>query len=72
MSYEGVFEFYCSRIDSAPKYGFKAGHELINIIMRTAYWDSFLTMAEYKTIINLCEEAHIKMMEDNYNAGWKQ
>ena len=72
MSYEGVFEFYKDRIESAPKYGFKSGHEILNTIIRTAFWDSFLTGNEYILIINLCEKAHIKMMEDNYNAGWSK
>lgn len=69
--YPGVFEFYKDRIDSCPFYGFKAGHEILTTIVRCAFWDSFLTLQEYNSIINLCESAHIKMMEDNYNAGWK-
>ena len=26
---------------------------------------------EFNSIINLAEDCHIKMMEENYNAGWK-
>ena len=72
MSYDGVFEFYRSRVNSAPNYGFKAGHEIIAVILRTALRDTLLTNDEYISIINLCDQAHIKMMEDNYNAGWNE
>ena len=73
--YQGVFDFYRGRIESCPSYGFKAGHELLDLINRCAKHDmyvAFLTSTEYNTIINLCEQAHIKMMEDNYNAGWNE
>lgn len=69
------FDFYRGRIESAPSYGFKAGHELLDLIQRCAKHDmyvAFLTSTEYNTIINLCEKAHIKMMEENYNAGWNK
>lgn len=71
MSHEGVFDFYRGRIDSAPNYGFKAGHEILNTVIRTAFWDSFLTENEYANIITLCERAHIKMMEQNWKESWK-
>ena len=66
-----VFDFYRGRIDSASSYGFVSGHEIIRTVCRCAFNDSLLTLAEFDSIINLCEGAHIKMMEDNYNAGWK-
>ena len=66
-----LFDFFKDRIQSCPSYGFKAGHELLATITRCAFWDSFLTLQEFNSIINLCEQAHIKMMEANYNAGWK-
>lgn len=72
--YQGVYEFYKDRIHACPLYGFKAGHELLDLIARCAKHDmyvAFLTSDEYNTIINLCQQAHIKMMEDNYNAGWQ-
>ena len=72
MSYEGVFEFYRGRVESAPSYGFKAGHQLLDLILRCAYHDDMLTQDEIHSIINLCDKAHIKMMEENYNAGWNQ
>ena len=72
MSYEGVYEFYRGRIESAPNYGFTAGHQILAVILRTALRDSLLTNDEYISIINLCQKAHIKMMEDNYNAGWNE
>ena len=67
-----LFDFYRGRIESAPYYGFKQGHEILNMVQRTAFYDSFLTNEEFNSIINLCEQAHIKMMEDNYNAGWNK
>lgn len=70
--HDGVFDFYRDRINSVPSYGFKAGHELLALIQRTALRDSFLTNDEYTIIINLCHKAHIKLMEDNYNAGWNE
>ena len=70
--YPGVFEFYKDRIESCLSYGFKAGHEILATITRCAFGDSFLTIQEFNSIINLCEQAHIKMMEENYNAGWTE
>ena len=67
-----VFDFYRGRIESAPLYGFNSGHEILKTVCRCATRDSFLTNEEYNSIINLCEKAHIKMMEDNYNAGWNE
>ena len=70
--HEGVFDFYKGRIESCPSYGFKAGHEILKTITRCALWDSFLTPEEFTIIIILAEKCHIKMMEDNYNAGWNE
>ena len=67
-----LYDFYRGRIESAPHYGFKAGHEILTVIQRSAFFDSLLTKEEYNSIINLCQQAHIKMMEDNYNAGWNE
>lgn len=71
MSYEGVYEFYRDRLSACPSYGFKAGHDLLRLVLRCALSDSFLTLGEFDSIIKLAEQAHIKMMEDNYNAGWQ-
>ena len=65
-----TYDFYKGRIESAPHYGFVAGHDIIRVVLRTAFNDSYLTPHEFDSIINLCQQAHIKMMEDNYNAGW--
>ena len=65
-----LFYFYRNRIESAPKYGFRSGHEILRTVIRTAFWDSQLTEEEFNSIINLCERAHIIMMEDNFNEGW--
>ena len=65
-----LFNFYKGRIETCPSYGFVAGHDLLRGIVRTAFNDSFLTLDEFNIIMNLCQQAHIKMMEDNYNAGW--
>ena len=66
---KAIFSFYRSRIDSAPNYGFISGHEILKTIIRCAFWDSYLTSEEFNTIIILCDKAHIKIMEDNYNEG---
>ena len=67
-----VYDFYRGRIESAPSYGFIAGHDIIRTVCRCAFNDSYLTPQEFDSIINLCEQAHIKMMEGNYNAGWNE
>ena len=65
------FEFYKDRLLVCPSYGFRAGHEILKTVTRCAFWDSTLTLSEFNSIINYAEQAHIKMMEDNYNAGWE-
>ena len=65
-----LFKFYRDRLSACPSYGFKAGHEILKTVTRCAFLDSYLTEEEFNSIINLAEKAHIKMMEDNYNAGW--
>ena len=67
-----VLKFYRDRIFACPYYGFKSGHEILITILRTAFYDSALTQQEFMIIMNLCENAHIQMMEDNYNAGWNE
>lgn len=67
-----LYEFYRGRVESTPLYGFKSGHEILKTVCRTSFHDSYLTTEEFDSIINLCEKAHIKMMEDNYNAGWNK
>ena len=71
-SYEGVFDFYVDRINACRNYGLKAGDEILHVITRTAFRDSMLTDSEFNSIMILAEKAHIKMMEDNYNAGWNE
>ena len=68
----GVYEFYVDRIKSCTMYGFKAGEELLCMILRCMAYDEFLTEDNRNSIINLAEQAHIKLMEENYNAGWNQ
>lgn len=72
MSYDGVFKFYQDRINSTRNYGLKAGDEILLLIRRCAFNDSFLTTSEFDIIINLCNDMHNKLMEDNYNAGWNE
>ena len=69
---KAIFQFYKGRIESANNYGFTSGHEILKTVTRCAFWDSYLTTDEFDSIINLCEQAHIKMMEENYNAGWNE
>lgn len=72
MRNNSVFEFYRDRLRACPLYGFKSGHEILTTITRTAFMDSELTLDEFNSIIILAEQAHIRMMEDNYNAGWNE
>jgi hypothetical protein len=65
------FLFYRDRLFACPSYGFKTGHEILQMVTRCAFWDSTLTTTEFNSIIKYAELAHIKMMEDNYNAGWQ-
>lgn len=70
-----AFDFFKDRINSCPLYGFTSGEELLKVIHACAYYSANageLTPSEFSSIINLCEKAHIKMMEDNYNAGWNE
>lgn len=66
-----AFDFYKDRLSACPSYGFVAGHEILKTVTRCAFNDSELTDREFNSIIILAEQAHIKMMEDNYNAGWQ-
>jgi len=71
VSHEGVFDFYKGRIESALNYGLKSGDEILHVILRCAFWDSFLTDDEYSIIINLCDLAHRKILENNWKETWK-
>ena len=71
MIVSDAFNFYKDRLSACSFYGFKSGHEILTIVTRCAFSDSTLTEEEFNSIINLAEQAHIKMMEDNYNAGWQ-
>lgn len=65
-----AYEFYKGRIESCPSYGFSEGHKILRMVTDCVFWDKTLTMEEYNSIIKLAYEAHIKLMEDNYNEGW--
>ena len=66
-----IFDFYRDRLSVCPSYGFQCGHDILKMVTRCAFHDSTLTEDEYHNIIMLAEQAHIKMMEDNFNAGWQ-
>ena len=66
-----AFDFYKGRLSACPSYGFQEGHKILCMVTRCAFHDSTLTDAEFNSIMNSAEQAHIKMMEDNYNAGWQ-
>ena len=66
------FDFYKDRLSACPSYGFKCGHDILKMVTRCAFLDSTLSTEEFNTIMILAEKAHIKMMEDNYNAGWNE
>ena len=72
MSYDGILEFYRGRILSAPCYGFRSGHQLLDVILNCAENDDMLTDADRETIINLCELSHQKMLEEDFKNGWNQ
>ena len=67
-----LYDFYRGRVESAPHYGLKAGQEILSTVTRCAFWDSLLTVEEFNSIIISVEKCHIKMMEENYNAGWNE
>lgn len=69
-SFDGVYDFYVNRIESSRNYGLFSGDQILDTVRRCAFWDSFLTKSEYVSIINLCDDMHKKLMEDNYNEGW--
>lgn len=66
-----AFNFYADRISQVPNYGFVAGHNLLNVIHRCAFLDEELPYNEYQIIMDRIEECHRKLMEVNYNEGWK-
>ena len=68
----GAYDFYKGRLKSAPSYGFREGHKIMCMVTRCAFWDSTLTVDEFNSIMILADKCHIKMMEDNYNAGWNE
>lgn len=67
-----LHDFYVNRLKACPAYGFKAGHEILRTVLKTAFYDSELTDNEFDNIMKEADKAHIKMMEDNYNAGWNE
>ena len=69
-SYEGVHEYYLDRIRFAMEHNFQNREELLSMISRVAFVDSFLTTEEYRDIINKVQEAHKKSMEMNRNDVW--
>lgn len=66
-----IFNFYKDRLSACSFYGFVSGHDILKTVTRCAFFDSTLTLDEFNSIMILAEKAHIKMMEDNYNAGWQ-
>ena len=66
-----IFNFYKDRLSACPSYGFTSGHEILKMVTRCAFLDSTLTLDEFNSIMILADRAHIKMMEDNYNAEWQ-
>ncbi len=69
-SYNGVFDFYKGRIESALNYGL-SGDGMLDLVNRCAFWDSFLTTEEFNTIIIMSAEMHKKILEVNRNAVWQ-
>lgn len=67
-----LYDFYINRLKACPSYGFVAGHEILHVVLKTAFYDSELTDREFDNIMKEADKTHIKMMEDNYNAGWSE
>lgn len=61
-------EFYCNRACAAVNYGFKSGHEILYVIYSCAAHDPSLTLDELEKVEDSINMAHIKLMEENYNA----
>ena len=70
-SYDGVFTFYLSRINSAPNYGWKQGDQINRMVFSCALNDTFLTDSEFAIILNKCWDQHKHFMEEMRNEGWK-
>lgn len=70
-SYPGVYEFYLGRIQAARNYGMRAGTEILDTIVSCCCHDDMLTSDEVSSILYLAGEQHKRIMEDNYNEGWK-
>ena len=71
VSFMGVYDFYVDRINSSRLYGL-SGDGILDLVRRCAFWDSFLTLEEFNSIITLCAEMHKKIMEDNWNENWNR
>ena len=64
------FNYYIDRIRFAMRHDFANREELLRMISRVAFMDSYLTGREYTSILEALNNAHIKSMEMNYNEGW--
>lgn len=71
MSYDGVLDFYLSRIKASRQYGLYQGQILLNMVERAALEDSMVTIEEYSDIIKQCQIARIQLLEDDFNEGWQ-
>lgn len=65
-------QFYVSRIINVYHYGLFQARELLKMICRCAFNDSFLTDAESIAIIEACLDPRIDdiLMEVHFNEGW--
>ena len=63
----GMFDFYIRRLMACPAYGFKAGHEILNIIVRCSQNDPTLSYDDKIRIMEVVHEVHKYLMEVNYN-----
>ena len=66
------YEFYMGRINSCPLYGFKAGSEILDMVIYCATYDDSLTIEQFNSIMNRANLCHKKLMEENYNADWNK
>lgn len=65
------YDFLMGRLSACLAYGFSEGHKIIRMVTDCALYDHSLTLEQFNSIIKRATEAHIKLMEDNYNEGWQ-
>ena len=66
-----AFDFYAGRIEAVPNYGLFAGDEMLSFIIFCMSYDTELSYYEYWELMERIPACYKKLLEDNYNEGWK-